>query len=279
MSRHTCLCPIRWGDLDAQGHVNNAVVVDYLQEARVDFLVTGPIPQMLDAGVIVVNHQVEYLRPIPFSLDPVRIQVWADSVGGARFALSYEVFVNDDLVGRARTVATPYDLAVGTIRRLTDVERSALRGRLHPAVDLRALAAAPVSTEQPAIRWPLRVRWSDLDSYGHVNNVKFYDYLQEARVELLGDAWSSDEMIMLLVRQDVDYVRPMDFMITPYTVELWVTLIGTTSLTIVGLISDPAGVVYARGRSVVVCADQSGRPVAVPDRLRRVLSLMQQPAG
>ena len=34
-------CPLRWGDLDAQGHVNNAVVVDYLQEARVAFLLSG----------------------------------------------------------------------------------------------------------------------------------------------------------------------------------------------------------------------------------------------
>lgn len=278
MSRHTYFCPIRWGDLDAQGHVNNAVVVDYLQEARVDFLLTGPIPQMLDAGVIVVNHQVEYLRPIPFSLDPVRIELWADSVGGARFALSYELFVGDDLVGRARTVATPYDLATSTIRRLTEGERSALRERLLPAVGLRTLTAVPAATD-PATRWSLRVRWSDLDSYGHVNNVKFYDYLQEARVDLLGDAWSSDQVVMLLVRQDVDYVRPMDFMISPYSVELRVTAIGTSSMTVAGLISDAAGVVYARGRSVVVCADQSGRPVAVPDRLRRALSLMQPPAG
>ena len=267
MSRHTYLCPIRWGDLDAQGHVNNAVVVDYLQEARVDFLLSGPIPQMLDAGVIVVNHQVEYLEPIPFGLDPVRIELWADSVGGARFALSYELFVSDDLVGRARTVATPYDLATGSIRRLTEGERSALRVRLGPAVGLRALTTT-VPTDQPAVRWPLRVRWSDLDSYGHVNNVKFYDYLQEARVELLGEAWSSDEVALLLVRQDVDYVTPMDFTVTPYTVDLRVVAIGTTSMTLAGLITDPDGVVYARGRSVVVCADAAGRAVQVPGGLR-----------
>ena len=33
---------MRWGDMDAQGHVNNAAYLDYLQEARVHFLLTGP---------------------------------------------------------------------------------------------------------------------------------------------------------------------------------------------------------------------------------------------
>ena len=47
MSRHVYRCPLRWGDMDAQGHVNNAAYLDYLQEARVDFLLSGP-PVMHD---------------------------------------------------------------------------------------------------------------------------------------------------------------------------------------------------------------------------------------
>ena len=52
--------------MDAQGHVNNAAYVDYLQEARVDFLLSGSpvLHEMLDTGVVVASHQVEYLRPI-----------------------------------------------------------------------------------------------------------------------------------------------------------------------------------------------------------------------
>ena len=36
--RHVYHCPVRWADLDLLGHVNNVVYVDYLQEARVDFM-------------------------------------------------------------------------------------------------------------------------------------------------------------------------------------------------------------------------------------------------
>lgn len=270
MSRHTYLCPIRWGDLDAQGHVNNAVVVDYLQEARVDFLLTGPIGHLLDAGVIVVAHQVEYLASIEFSAEPVRIELWVDSVGAARFAISYELFVAEALVGRARTVITPFDLDTASIRRLSTGERSAMAARALDPVDLRTLATSVPSPH--SYRWPFRVRWSDLDSYRHVNNVKYYDYFQEARVALLGDGWSSDTMVVLLVRQDVDYVKPVDFMTTPYEVLIEVTAIGTTSMTLAGAIVDADGVVYARGRSVVVCADPTGRPMPIPDGLRDQLT-------
>ena len=64
---------MRWGDMDAQGHVNNAAYLDYLQEARVAFLLSGSpvLDHLLDAGVLVVNHQLEYLKPITFSDRPL----------------------------------------------------------------------------------------------------------------------------------------------------------------------------------------------------------------
>ena len=75
----TYSCPVRWGDLDAQGHVNNGFYVDYLQEARVHFLLTGPpeARDLLDSGVLVVSHAVEYLRPVG-AVDAVTIRLWVD---------------------------------------------------------------------------------------------------------------------------------------------------------------------------------------------------------
>jgi acyl-CoA thioester hydrolase len=69
---------MRWGDMDAQGHVNNAAYVDYLQEARVGFLFSGPpvLHQLLESGTLVVSHQLEYLRPIMFSERPLTINLW-----------------------------------------------------------------------------------------------------------------------------------------------------------------------------------------------------------
>ena len=138
MSPHVYPCPTRWGDMDAQGHINNAAYVDYLQEARVHFLLTGP-PEgrdLLDSGVLVVSHQVEYLRPVASATVRWLINLWVDAVGGSRFAIGYDVFDGDDLAARARTGLVPFDLAGNALRRLTAAEREMLTRHLAPAEPL-----------------------------------------------------------------------------------------------------------------------------------------------
>jgi acyl-CoA thioester hydrolase len=245
---------VRWGDLDAQGHVNNAAYVDYLQEARVHFLLGGPpvTQRLLDSGVLVVSHQVEYLRPIGFGGRSLEIAVWVDEIGGSRFWIGYDVFDGDDLAARARTALVPFDLERGVLRRLTDDEREILTGHLAPAEPLRSLSR--VRSIGNGHRYPLAVRWSDLDSYGHVNNVKFYDYIQEARIALVNETvhWAP-ETVWMVARQDVDYLAPLDFRIEPYEVCTLVTAIGTRSFTLAVEIRDPgSGTVYAAAGTIVV---------------------------
>ena len=195
MSRYTHSCPMRWGDMDAQGHVNNAAYLDYLQEARVAFLLSGPpaLHQLLDSGTLVVSHQVEYLRPIIFSERPLTIELWVDAIGGSRFSIGYELYDGDDLAARARTGIVPFDLASNALRRLTAEERELLGQALAPAEPLRPLPKVAVLGNDH--RYPLTVRWSDLDSYGHVNNVKYYDYLQEARISLVSAPWAGSRRL------------------------------------------------------------------------------------
>lgn len=257
MSRHVYLCPLRWADLDAQGHVNNGSYLDYLQEARVDFLLSGPeaTRPLLTTGVLVVSHQVEYVAPIAFSFDPVRVELWVESVGGSRFVIGYEVYAGDTLAARARTAAVPYDLATNALRRLTEAERAVFVAARERSEALRVLPAAEVAGRRS--RYALRVRWSDLDSYGHVNNVAFYDYVQEARIALVARAlgWTSD-VFWVVVRQDLQYLRPIDFRAEAYEVETVVTHVGTRSFSLAAQIRDPRkGTTYATAQTVVVGRD------------------------
>ena len=228
--------------------------MDYLQEARVHFLLSGTeaTRTLLDSGVLVVSHQVEYLRPIGFVDRPLQIAVWIDGIGGSRFWIGYEVFDGDDLAARARTALVPFDLDRGVLRRLSADEREVLTGDLAPAEPLRPLAKHRSTPN--GHRHPLAVRWSDLDSYGHVNNVKFYDYIQEARITLINETvhWPP-ETVWMVARQDVDYVAPLDFRLDPYQVRTLVTAIGTRSFTLAVEVCDPgAGSVYATAGTVVV---------------------------
>ena len=254
MSLYTHRCPMRWGDLDAQGHINNAAYVDYLQEARVAFLLSGSpvLHNLLDSGVLVVNHQLEYLKPIAFSERPLTINLWLDAIGGSRFSIGYDIYNGVDLAARARTGVVPFDLVSNALRRLTAEERDLLGQALAPAEPLRPVPKVAVMGDHH--RYPITVRWSDLDSYGHVNNVKYYDYVQEARISLVTSTvgWEP-EAVWMVVRQDLEYLKPIDFRTAPYEVGTAVAAIGNRSFTLAAEIRDPVSkTVFATARTVVV---------------------------
>lgn len=143
MARHIYYCPLRWADMDSLGHVNNVVYVDYLQESRVDMLrVHAPVQggEELAEGVVVVRHEVEFVRPLVFRFEPVRIESWVTQVRAASFTMAYEVL--DELPDgsrqvyvRARTLLTPYVFSQERPRRISAEEREVLGRFLEPAGD------------------------------------------------------------------------------------------------------------------------------------------------
>jgi acyl-CoA thioester hydrolase len=132
--RHVYYCPLRWADMDSLGHVNNVTYVDYLQEARVDMLAvhapeTGG--EALAEGVVVVRHEVEFVAPLVFRPDPVRIETWVSRIRAASFTMRYEIL--DELPDgerrvytRASTVLTPFVFATERPRRVSQEEKDVL---------------------------------------------------------------------------------------------------------------------------------------------------------
>jgi acyl-CoA thioester hydrolase len=127
--------------MDSLGHVNNVVYVDYLQEARVDMLrVHAPVRggEELAEGVVVVRHEVEFVRPLVFRPEPVRVESWVSQIRVATFTMAYEVL--DELPDgdrrvylRASSVLTPYVFSQERPRRITAEEREVLGRFLEPA--------------------------------------------------------------------------------------------------------------------------------------------------
>ncbi|MDI1464352.1 thioesterase family protein [Catellatospora sp. KI3] len=127
--RFTYHCALRWSDLDAYGHVNNARFLTLYEEARVAMMFVGAREAgvtSFEDGIVVSRHEVDYLRPVDYG-DPVRIELWVDDLKASRFTICYELFDGDLLASRAKTVLVPYDLERRRPRRLTEGEQAFLK--------------------------------------------------------------------------------------------------------------------------------------------------------
>ncbi|WP_029289489.1 thioesterase family protein [Cellulomonas sp. HZM] len=141
---------LRWSDLDAYQHVNNVEMFRLLEDARITAFwrhpdaADEPWPTaVLDTGphasshTLVARQEIEYLRPLGFTRNPVRVEMWIGHLGGASLEVCYEVHAGParfDRVGPA-SGQVPYAKAATTIvvvdaiteqpRRITADERAA----------------------------------------------------------------------------------------------------------------------------------------------------------
>ncbi len=128
MARFIFHCALRWSDLDAYGHVNNARFLTLYEEARVALMFTAAKAaglQSFEDGIVISRHEIDYLRPVDYG-DPVRIELWLESIKASTLTVAYELFDGESIASRARTVCVPFDLEAGRPRRVKDVEREFL---------------------------------------------------------------------------------------------------------------------------------------------------------
>jgi acyl-CoA thioester hydrolase len=119
---------LRWSDMDAYGHVNNASFLTLYEEARVALFFAAARELGLTSfedGIVIARHEVDYLKPIDYG-DPVRIELWVEEVRPSRFTVAYELIDREVLASRARSVCVPFNLEGQYPRRLSDAERGFL---------------------------------------------------------------------------------------------------------------------------------------------------------
>lgn len=133
MSRNLFRYPIevRFRDLDAMGHVNNAVIVTYLEVARTRLWLSffQDLVQGVDFPFVVARVSVDYKVPIKLH-HKVEIEVWVQHLGRSSFTLAYRLWA-DSLVGaEAETVQVHYDYAQGKPIPIEGALRSRLEALL-----------------------------------------------------------------------------------------------------------------------------------------------------
>jgi acyl-CoA thioester hydrolase len=124
------------------------------------------------------------------------------------------------------------------------------------------------------------VRFADIDSQGHVNNVRFLDYLEDARLGMLyvdrQKAGDTPFKGLVVSRHEIDYKRPLGFRAEPVRVETWVTDLRAVRFTLEYEIRDDEEL-YVTARSVLAAYDverEAPRRLTADERsyLRRFIS-------
>jgi acyl-CoA thioester hydrolase len=124
---------------------------------------------------------------------------------------------------------------------------------------------------------PIRVRWGDVDSMGHVNNAKYFTYCESARMSYFAaigmDAFRDGGRYgPALAAANLNFRRQVRY---PADLAVWtrVSKLGRTSFTMDYEILDAAtSERVADGEGVIVWVDYgSGRPEAIPDGLRAAI--------
>jgi acyl-CoA thioester hydrolase len=127
--RHIAKAHVRWDDIDAFGHVNNAKYLTYVQEARVEMLWRSRTDiglQPILSDMVVAHAEVDYLIPIYEGAIDIDCIIWIGKIGGASFEMFYELKSPAGLHARLKTVQVAVDFATKKSRRLSDAEREYL---------------------------------------------------------------------------------------------------------------------------------------------------------
>ena len=89
---------IRWGDMDALGHVNNVIYFRYFEQARAAWLASigeeGTI-NCADQGPLIITADATYLKPVVYPAQ-LLIRMLGEAPGRSSFVVRYEIFKRDD---------------------------------------------------------------------------------------------------------------------------------------------------------------------------------------
>ncbi len=106
---------------------------------------------------------------------------------------------------------------------------------------------------------PTDMRWGDMDAYGHINNVRFFDYFQEARILWLSNVGvkiNDPQFGFVVVNISCDFTRELNYP-TQLMSSIDVVKIGRSSITLIQTVYDlnEPGKIYGKGQTVMVWRD------------------------
>lgn len=275
---------VRTYELDAFGHVNNAVFQRYLEE--------GATRASADAGLaydwyfeqrrawVIRTMQIKYLQPLRYG-DRVALRTWVSDVHRSYSHREYELTRVDDgsLVVRGRAKWVYVDLDRMRPARIPTQFVAAFdpTGELEP-LHIRLRNPNEVAVDKP-FHSKRRVQHYELDPAGHVNNAVYLNWFEQAMFDAHAAVnWSFDRVrdeagvVVFQAAHEVDYLQPtlygMEVRIESRPVEIK----QTRGAWVHELYETASGDLLARDYSVGVFLDaETHRPRSLPVSIQDAL--------
>ncbi|MEI7723372.1 MAG: thioesterase family protein [Actinomycetota bacterium] len=120
---------VRWDDIDAMGHVNNAKYLTFAQEARFLWATEEFSATMRESSLIemvVARAEVDFIEPIYDGGRFVDVEISVEKIGNSSFNMLFTIADAGKVFAKVKTVQVAVSLETKKSRPLTDKEREFL---------------------------------------------------------------------------------------------------------------------------------------------------------
>ncbi|TAK11592.1 MAG: acyl-CoA thioesterase [Anaerolineae bacterium] len=278
--RYSRIFRVRQYECDMYGHVNNANYLRYMQEAAIEAsaAVGYDVARYNQMGKLWLPRltEIEYNQALKYG-DEFEIVTWVEDIRRVRSLRVYEFRRAGEVAARASTDWVFMDAAT---RKPESVPPDLMAAYFDDGLPEPAERRAPFPTPPPPaprlVIWPHTVNWRDVDMAGHVNNAQYLSLMEDATLEV-GRAfgWSlerslSQNLAWVVRRATLEY-RTQAHYADALEITTYLANVRRSSASRFFFVKQQGSgelVVQAQLQYVLIDLG-SGRPVAIPEELRR----------
>lgn len=125
MGTYTAEIAVRFRDIDAMGHVNNAVYATYLEQARTEYFRDVLGADLSSVPTVLASMSMEFRRPVLLEDGVVTVEIDVPEVGESSLPMTYELRTDEEVVAEAESVQVAVD-ETGSSRPIPEAYRTAI---------------------------------------------------------------------------------------------------------------------------------------------------------
>ena len=197
--RHSRRFRVRHYECDANGHLNNASYLRYMQETAFDASAAAGYDfaayERLNSIWLIRESEIDYLLPLAYG-DDVMINTWVVDFRQVSSRRAYE-FINPHAQNTIARAYTDWAYIDSGSRRPVKIPPEMAGAFFPEGLPDRFPPRVPFPEPPPppdeVFKMIIKVRWPDIDVLEHVNNANYIDYMNECTMQMLssfGYTWS-----------------------------------------------------------------------------------------